>query len=124
MQGSFKKVILGAILFVITMIFAIFGFGHIGQVLAKQLNEGKEFFVIIDNDVENLTTAKNRSYLVQEGDATDENVLLEVGIQKAKVLATVLPNDATNVFITLTARELNPDLIILARGELPSTEKN
>ncbi|NCO77317.1 MAG: potassium channel protein [Cyanobacteria bacterium] len=213
MQGSFKKVILGAILFVITMIFAIFGyvsfgwsllesvymvvitifgvgygevqplttptqkiftmlviiagtssavygvggfiqmvtegeinrafeadrqrktlanlenhviicgFGHIGQVLAKQLNEGKEFFVIIDNDVENLTTAKNRSYLVQEGDATDENVLLEVGIQKAKVLATVLPNDATNVFITLTARELNPDLIILARGELPSTEK-
>jgi voltage-gated potassium channel len=101
----------------------ICGFGHIGQVLAKQLEDTKETFVIIDNDPENLITAKNRSYLVQEGDATDENVLITVGIQKAKVLATVLPNDATNVFITLTARELNSDLIILARGELPTTEK-
>ncbi len=101
----------------------ICGFGHIGQVLAQQLNETPEYFVIIDNDAENLITAKNRAYLVQEGDATDENVLVSVGIEKAKVLATVLPNDATNVFITLTARELNPDLIILARGELPTTEK-
>lgn len=101
----------------------ICGFGHIGQVLAKQLDDAQELFVIIENDVENLTTAKNRSYLVQEGDASDENVLITIGIEKAKVLATVLPNDATNVFITLTARELNPDLIILARGELPSTEK-
>ncbi|MFM7191315.1 MAG: potassium channel family protein, partial [Microcystaceae cyanobacterium] len=46
-----------------------------------------------------------------------------VGIMHARVLATVLPEDATNVFITLTARELNPDLTILARGEVPETER-
>ncbi|NET09955.1 MAG: TrkA family potassium uptake protein, partial [Symploca sp. SIO2B6] len=55
--------------------------------------------------------------------ATDEALLHEVRIDHARALATVLPDDATNVFISLTARELNPELTILARGERPSTEK-
>jgi voltage-gated potassium channel len=61
--------------------------------------------------------------LICQGNPTDETLLQEVGIQRARALVTVLPDDATNVFITLTARELNPNLMILARGELPSTEK-
>lgn len=101
----------------------ICGFGHIGQVLAKQLDKVEQSFVIIDNDNESIELAKKNEYLVQLGDATDENVLINVGIDRAKVLVTVLPHDATNVFITLTARELNSELLILARGELPSTEK-
>jgi len=56
------------------------------------------------------------------GDATDEKVLLEAGIHRAESLATVLPDDAANVFITLSARNLNRDLRIIARGEVPSTE--
>lgn len=101
----------------------ICGFGHIAQVVAKQLAEADQAFVIIDNDGERIAIAESRSYLIQEGDATDENILQSVGIQRAKILATVLRDDASNVFISLTARELNPDLLILARGELPSTEK-
>jgi voltage-gated potassium channel len=101
----------------------ICGFGHIAQVVAKQLAEADQAFVIIDQDQERMAIAESQGYLMKEGDATDENILQAVGIARAQVLATVLPDDATNVFITLTARELNPNLLILARGELPSTEK-
>ncbi len=101
----------------------ICGFGRIAQVIATHLVEAAQEFVIIDHNGEKIAIAEGLGYLAQEGDATDENILQSVGIQNAHVLATVLPNDAINVFITLTARELNPDLLILARGELSSTEK-
>lgn len=101
----------------------ICGFGRIALVMAQQLDEASQTFVIIERDRQKVAQAEERGFLVKQGDATDENVLRAVGIERAKVLATVLPSDATNVFITLTARELNPKLTIFARGELPSTEK-
>jgi Trk K+ transport system NAD-binding subunit len=55
-------------------------------------------------------------------DATDEAALQSAGVMRARTLATVLSNDAANVFITLSARSLNPELEIIARGELPNTE--
>jgi voltage-gated potassium channel len=99
------------------------GFGRIGQILARQLSQSKLSFIVIDNDKIRVEMAESLGYLVKFGNAADEIILSEVGIHRAKVLATVLPDDASNVFITLTARELNPSLRILARGELPSTEK-
>ncbi|HEY9700269.1 MAG TPA: potassium channel protein [Trichocoleus sp.] len=99
------------------------GFGRIGQVLARQLFESKQPFVILDNSEERIAIAEEMGYCVYLGNATDEYTLLAAGIERAKVLATVLPDDAANVFITLTARGLNPELMIVARGELPSTEK-
>ncbi|MEO1342311.1 MAG: potassium channel family protein, partial [Cyanobacteria bacterium J06635_13] len=101
----------------------ICGFGRIAQVMAIHLAETEQKFIIIDNDQDRIAIAEGLGYLTQEGDATDENLLQSVGIEHARVLATVLPNDAINVYIALTARELNPNLLILARGELPSTEK-
>ncbi|NET37456.1 MAG: potassium channel protein [Cyanothece sp. SIO1E1] len=101
----------------------ICGFGRIGQVLAKQLTETNQSFVVLDNHPDRIARAEERGYLARSGNATDEALLRAVGIAQAKVLATVLPDDATNVFITLTARELNSKLAILARGEFPATEK-
>jgi voltage-gated potassium channel len=101
----------------------ICGFGRMGQILARQLFQARIPFVVIDYDKNRLEMAVALDYLVKLGNATEEATLMEVGIQRAKVLATVLPDDAVNVFITLTARELNPTLQIIARGELPSTEK-
>ena len=101
----------------------ICGFGRIGQVMANQLAQASKTFLIIDKDRQSIALAEEQGYLVKEGDATDENILESVAIAQARVVATVLPDDATNVFITLTARELNPNLLILARGELSSTEK-
>ncbi len=101
----------------------ICGFGRIAQVMAKHLADASQTFIIIDNDRKRIALAEDHGFLIKEGDATDEDILQSVGINQAQILATVLPDDAINVFITLTARELNPDLKILARGELPSTEK-
>ena len=99
------------------------GFGRIGQILARQLKEAKYSFVVVDNNSDRIADAEALGYFAQNGNATDEEILESVGIKKAKVLATVLPDDADNVFITLTARSLNPKLTLLARGELPTTEK-
>jgi voltage-gated potassium channel len=101
----------------------ICGYGRIGQILTRKMMEAKQPFVVIDNDSDRATRAEAMGYLVQFGSATDETILESAGILRAKVLATVLSDDAANVFITLTARSLNPNLVILARGEYPSTEK-
>jgi voltage-gated potassium channel len=101
----------------------ICGYGRIGQILARKMQESEQSFVLIDNDNQRVTEAEAKGYLVRQGSATDETVLESVGISRAKYLATVLPDDAANVFITLTARSLNPNLLILARGEYPSTER-
>lgn len=101
----------------------ICGYGRIGQMLARRLADDKQPFVVIDYNTNRLDQAREQGFLVYQGNATDEHVLGEVHIDRARSLATVLPDDAANVFITLTARELNPRLMILARGELPSTER-
>ncbi len=101
----------------------ICGFGRIGQLVARKLKRDRQPFIIIDSDLERVALAKEQGYLIYQGNATDETALEAAGILRAKSLATVLPNDAANVFITLTAREMNPALMILARGEMPSTEK-
>ncbi|MEE3718655.1 potassium channel protein [Tumidithrix elongata RA019] len=101
----------------------ICGFGRIGQILARKLTESEQKFVVIDNDEGRMASAEKRGYLALQGNATDEGILIAAGVKQARVLATVLPDDALNVFITLTTRELNPEVEIIARGELPSTEK-
>ena len=101
----------------------ICGYGRVGRILAKELYEQKCPFVIVDPDAERLREAEAIGFLVLIGDATEEETLRLAGIMRARVLATVLPDDTVNVFITLTARELNGELEIIARGESPSTER-
>jgi len=100
----------------------IVGVGRIGRQLAKQLAEAKSPFVIVEQNAEKIAEARELGYLCIAGDATDEDVLRHAGIERATALATVLPQDAANVFITLSARSLNPELEIIARGEVPATE--
>ena len=98
------------------------GFGRIGVMLARDLAAGGAAFVVVEREEARLQEARDLGYLAWPGDATDEIVLQAAGIERARILATVLPNDAANVFITLSARSLNPDLTIIARGEAASTK--
>ncbi len=100
----------------------ICGFGRIGVMLAKDLKDGAADFVILERDDARIAQAEALGYLCLKADAVDETGLKAAGIERARVLATVLPDDAANVFITLSARRLNPELHIIARGEQPSTE--
>lgn len=99
------------------------GVGRMGIILARELQSGGKPFVVIDSDPQRLQDARDRGCLVIAGDATDEHTLDQAGIRRAAVLATVLSQDANNVFVTITAREMNPELTIIARGENPRTEK-
>lgn len=98
------------------------GFGRIGNMLARELQVARTRFVIVDRSEARAAEARALHYLCVQGEATDENVLREAGVTRARVLATVLPDDAANVFITLSARSLAKSLHIIARGEVPSTE--
>jgi len=100
----------------------ICGYGRIGVQLAKELHAARSPFLVVDRSPEKLAEAEALGYLTLMAEATDEAGLLQAGITRARVLATVLPSDATNVFITLSARSLNPRLHIIARGEVPTTE--
>ena len=99
------------------------GYGRVGRILARELRHSKQEFVVIDTNQERLQEAENNGLFVIIGDATEEKILDAAGVKRARVVASVLPDDAANVFITLTVRELNPDVEIIARGESPSTEK-
>jgi voltage-gated potassium channel len=99
------------------------GFGRMGSILARELHAAGKPFLVIDTEARRLQEAEDRGYLVLDGDASDEFVLERAGIRRAAVLAAMLSQDATNVFVTITARELNPKLLILARGENPRTER-
>jgi voltage-gated potassium channel len=101
----------------------ICGYGRVGQMLARDLLVARHPFVVIDNNPGRVREAQEAGFLTVLGSASEEQALLEAGIERARVLATVLPDDSANVFITLTARELNPTIEIIARAESPSTEK-
>lgn len=98
------------------------GFGRIGVMLARELASGGARFLILERSEAKLEEARALGYLCLHGDATDEAALKDAGVERARVLATVLPDDAANVFITLSARALNRNLQIIARGEAPTTE--
>ncbi len=101
----------------------ICGFGRIGQTIARELKKAGQPFLILDRESARISLSEGLGYLTLEGDAGDEEVLARARIDSARTLAAVLPNDMANVFITLTSRNMNPALRIIARAEDPSTEK-
>lgn len=101
----------------------ICGFGRIGQIIARELEKASQPFLILDRDPERIALSESLGYLTLEGDAGDEDILARAHIDSARNLAAVLPNDMVNVFITLTARNMNATLRIIARAENPTTEK-
>ncbi len=99
------------------------GFGRMGRSLAAELHEAGHPFVAIDTGPEAAEHAELHGMLFLNGDASDEDLLQAAGIERASVLAAVISDDATNVFVTLTARAMNRELRIIARGENRRTEE-
>jgi voltage-gated potassium channel len=101
--------------------YIICGFGRIGHIICKELFEDHIKFVVIERDPALIEELFSLKYLCLEMDATSEEALQAAGIMRAKGLVTAVNSDANNVFITLTAKGLRPDIFILARA---SEEKN
>ncbi|NQU74762.1 MAG: potassium channel protein [Planctomycetes bacterium] len=98
------------------------GFGRMGQLVLNELRANKRDAVAVEISDEPLARPENAGVLYVQGDAQDEAVLLAAGIERAGHLVACLPQDADNVFLTLTARQLNQSLTIIARAEQPSTQ--
>ncbi|MFO0945204.1 MAG: potassium channel protein [Planctomycetota bacterium] len=99
------------------------GFGRMGQMICEDLYARNEEFVLLELNTDRIALAAKAGYLFVQGDATDEAALVTAGIHRARTLVCVLPSDADNVFVTLTARDMNEKLFIAARAEKLTTEK-
>ena len=99
------------------------GFGRIGSLVCQELAERELPFVVIELNPEKITEIERKDFLHVVGDATEEKTLSDAGLERAATLVTGMPNDAANVFITLTTRQMAPKVMIIARAELPSTQK-
>lgn len=96
--------------------YIICGFGRIGALICKEFAAKPIPFLVIEKHPEAHDKLHHEEYLHIRGDATEDETLLRAGIKRAKGLISVVTSDTENVYITLTARGLNPDLYILARS--------
>ena len=102
----------------------ICGYGRNGRQAAHVLKKHGRRFVVIEQKKEVIDTLKHKhSELVLEGDATQDDILEKAGIALASSLITTLPIDADNLFIVLSARTLNPNLIIISRASDDNSDK-
>jgi voltage-gated potassium channel len=98
------------------------GFGRIGGLVTKELMRRGLTVVVIESRPEAESALREMGIRFLTADATEEEVLLKAGLMKARALVVTVPHDADNVYITLTAHDLRPDIEIIARAEHTSTE--
>lgn len=98
------------------------GFGRIGQVVAQRLAASREPFVIVDRSAEAAQLAHRQGYLAVAGDATDNTLLANLGLgRQATRILCLTHDDVSNVYITLTARQASPSILIISRANKAET---
>jgi voltage-gated potassium channel len=101
----------------ITDHFIICGYGRIGSIVAEQFRRQRIPHVVIERDAERVQLALEQGALSVEADASREEVLKRVGIDRARGLVAVVGTDADNVYTVLSARVMRPNLFIISRAE-------
>ncbi len=99
------------------------GYGRMGRVIVNELIEFKKQFLVLEKDDEKVKELIEKGYPFIKGDATDDSILRKAGIDKAKTILCVMDSDSENLFVTLSARQLNRDIFILARCSKEASEK-
>lgn len=103
--------------------YIICGYGRIGHLICREFQSRPTPFVVVEQNPNHIERLEREGYMYVEGDATDDETLQAAGIEHAKGLITAVTSDTDNVYITLTARGLNPKLFILARAGEEGAEK-
>lgn len=99
------------------------GYGKTGVEIAREFRDASVNLVIIDQDQERLDSAVADGFLALIGNANSEETLLKAGVDRARGLITTLPTDSDNLYVVLTARDLNSDLFIISRTIEPHADK-
>jgi len=103
--------------------YIVCGYGRVGTQVAQELSHSHVETVLIDRAIERFEELEAAGILTVVGDASEDAVLLQAGIEHAAGLCACLPEDADNVFVTLTARTLNPKLTIISRANTQENER-
>ena len=98
------------------------GFGRNGMEVCEELAATNVRFIVIENDEAAIKEMQERGYLWIEGDATNDDTLHSIKLEQAKAIITTLPKDADNVFVALTAKEINPNIDVISRASLDASE--
>lgn len=101
----------------------VVGYGRNGKQTVSELLHHKKRVLVIENNHDIILDNSKESFSFLEGDATEDETLLQAEVNNATTLVSTLPNDAQNLFIVLTARSLNPNLTIISRASSESAEK-
>ncbi len=102
--------------------FIVCGYGRVGSTVAAELVHTGQRLAVIDIEPASLERAVRDGLLAVHGDATSDDTLRAAGIERARGLVTCIDSDANNVYVTLSARALNPGLFIVARANFPGSE--
>jgi voltage-gated potassium channel len=102
--------------------YIVCGYGRVGATTARELVHGGHRLVVIDVNPESLASADADGHAIVEGDATNDATLLAAGVKRARGLITTIDSDANNVYVTLSARNLNHGLFIVARANAEGSE--
>jgi voltage-gated potassium channel len=103
--------------------YVVCGFGRMGSFICRELHARGVPLVVVENGPDHQDKVMQEGFYLSPGDATEEHVLVQAGIKEARGLVAVLDTDAANVYAVLTARELNPQLEIIARASGESAQK-
>lgn len=99
------------------------GYGNLGKSVCEVLKQNKKKYLILDNDPQVIARLVDSGEAAFEGDALDADILKKVGVQKAKSVIGTLSSDADNIYLVMTASELNPDLLIAAEAKSENAVK-
>jgi len=103
--------------------YLICGFGRVGQRVARRLKDAGVPLVVVDANPEIREEMEEMGVLHVDGPASDDEVLCEAGIMRARAVIACVDSDAENIFVTITARALRPDIEIVARAAEEATER-
>ena len=103
--------------------YLICGFGRVGRQVAHDLRSAGMAFVVVDDNPDVREHAEEMDVLLVEGRGSDDEVMVEAGIDRARAVLACVDSDAENIFVTLTAREMRPDIPIVARAAVESSER-
>ncbi len=96
--------------------FIVCGYGRIGRTVVMGLEKERVPFVVIDNNQELEREFEEKGYFFLIDDATEEEVLKNAGVERAKAVISLLPTDADNLYVSITAKGLNPSVLVVTRA--------
>ncbi|MHB8646386.1 MAG: potassium channel family protein, partial [Thermomicrobiales bacterium] len=102
--------------------YIVCGYGRVGMNVAMELARENKQFIVVEQDAALVETCRAAGYNAVRGDATQDMVLLQAGVERAKGVVTALDSDAANLYITLSCRSLRANLFIVARASEESVE--